>query len=1212
MNTSADASSHRPTEHHEAPKGHIEETLASIWQEVLHVQHVGRHDNFIDLGAGSLHVMQMMEHLALRALETEIRNVYDCRTLADLAATLRPLRAAQDDANNSSIPTDNRTLTPEMLTCVNLDQDHIDSILELVPGGSTNVQDIYPLTPLQEGILFHHLLKPQRGDTYVLPTLLAVSSREKLDELIAALQTTINRHDVLRSAVFWARLPQPIQVVCRRANLPVEHLTLDPQRDRIEQMIERMKPERQKLELRQAPLLRLQIAPAADDREWYALLQIHHIICDAQSLATLIGEVRECLEGRAHELPPSAAFRGHVVRSLAQARTDDGEALFRRKLGHINESTAPFGLLDVHGNGNRIHETRQIVEPALDRRLRVQARRLGVSAATILHAAWAIVVARTSGRDEVVFGTVLLGRLQSGATSRRTVGMFLNTLPFRLRLDKLTPEALISQTRDEVLDLLSHEQTSLSVAQRCSGMSGPEPLFTTLLNYRHEAPLPETEWIRPESGIRVVASQEWTNYPITLSIDDMGDHLMLTAQTDRRIDAERVATYLYTATHSLVAALEQSTTTPVLQLPVLPDHELSRLLNDFNATKATQAEGLLVHELFEHQVRLTPDAVALTDAELTLTYAEINNRANQLSAYLRSRGVGPDKLVALCVGRSPEMVLAIIATLKAGGAYLPLDPTHPADRLQYVLEDSAPQVVLTEAQYAAQFSTMQAEVVFLKEALEQSAGYTAENTPSPALGVQSSHLTYVIYTSGSTGHPKGIEMPHQCLVNLLEWQHRALPITVGTRVLQFAALSFDVAFQEIFSTLCYGGNLHLIKESLRTDPWALMQFLHSHSIERLFLPPVMLQTLAECIRSSGEAPPDRLLDVITAGEQLRISPEVAGLFKRLNRCRLHNHYGPTETHVVTASTLPPDPTQWPTLPPIGQPISNVRIYLLDQRLQPVPLGLPGEIFIGGANVARGYLRKPTMTEQRFIADPFSTGPDARLYRTGDMARYRADGTLEYLGRNDDQVKVRGYRIELGEIEAQLAKHPLVREAVVVARTDVTREKRLVAYVTVRGNGSPTAQELGADLSRALPEYMVPTAFVILERLPLNPSGKLDRRALPSPGLNAFTRGQYEAPQGEIETALADIWQELLQVERVGRRDNYFALGGQSLLGMRLVVRIAQTFSVQLPVNTVFRYPTIRSMAQMIAAMRGSLPSPSTQAHQTSCEATGEHYRNFTS
>jgi amino acid adenylation domain-containing protein len=593
-----------------------------------------------------------------------------------------------------------------------------------------------------------------------------------------------------------------------------------------------------------------------------------------------------------------------------------------------------------------------------------------------------------------------------------------------------------------------------------------------------------------------------------------------------------------------------------------------------------------IHELFEEQVRRTPHATALIHAHHSLTYSQLNQQANQLARRLVTMGAGPDRVVAIHLERSVEMVTALLATLKAGAGYLPLDPYYPVERLAYMIEDGSPCIVLTQAKLQQTLPAARTEILILDRAYSEYSQLADYDLSRDARGAVPDNLLYLIYTSGSTGRPKGTAMHHGAMVNLVEWHRESLPLRRGERVLQFAALSFDVAFQEVFSTLCLGGTLVLLDEWIRRDALALAEFLDVHRIQRLFVPPLMLQSLAECFRSAAVPLPQSLTDVITAGEQLRISPEIVALFDRLGKCRLHNHYGPTEAHVVTALTLSGPPTEWPTLPAIGRPIANTAIYVLDPHGAPVPSGVIGEIYIGGVAVARGYLNRPELTAERFLHDPFAADATARMYRTGDLGRWRADGNLEHLGRTDQQVKIRGFRIEPGEIEAQLARSEHVKEAVVVAREDAAGEKRLVAYICKRGQSMPNMELLRQQLLQTLPEYMVPCAFVLLENMPLTPSGKLDRRALPAPQLTTRGAGEIrgEEPHGELELGLASLWRELLHVEHVRRDDHFFDLGGDSLAAMKLAARISDLFAVKFRAHSIFRHPTLAQMAQSVQAL----------------------------
>ncbi|EGJ29281.1 MULTISPECIES: non-ribosomal peptide synthetase [Moorena] len=594
-----------------------------------------------------------------------------------------------------------------------------------------------------------------------------------------------------------------------------------------------------------------------------------------------------------------------------------------------------------------------------------------------------------------------------------------------------------------------------------------------------------------------------------------------------------------------------------------------------------------IPQLFEAQVERTPEAVAVIFADQQLTYRALNTKANQLAHHLQTLGVEPEVLVGICVERSVEMVVGLLAILKAGGAYVPLDPAYPPERLAYMLDHSQASVLLTQNQLVSQLPKHQANVICLDTDWEIISTHNEQN-PTSSLTVD--NLAYIIYTSGSTGKPKGVAMPHRSLVNLIKWQLENTVVDNDSKTLQFAPISFDVSFQEIFSTWCAGGTLVLISSDVRRDPVFLLNLLAEQEVARLFLPFVALQQIAEVADTFGIFPAS-LREVITAGEQLQITPAIANLFEKLNDCTLHNHYGPSESHVVTSFTLKGSPSSWPALPAIGRPIANTQIYLLDQSLKPVPAGVEGELYIGGVCLARGYLNRPEITAQRFIANPFNkvkTDSD-RLYKTGDLAHYLPDGNIQFLGRLDDQVKIRGYRIELGEIEVLLSQHPNLKQAVVLARED-NQDKRLVAYlvpgqsesVPVETEQVQLVSQVRNFLQEQLPDYMIPAAFVVLEALPLTPSGKVDRRALPPP--NQARRDlvvDFVAPRTPTEEILASIWAEVLGLEEIGIYDNFFHLGGDSIQVIQLLSRIRNTFSVELPLHYLFEDPTIAKLSQKI-------------------------------
>jgi amino acid adenylation domain-containing protein len=1062
---------------------------------------------------------------------------------------------------------------------VPLDPVHLDAVVRNVPEGLEGIQAIRPLSPLQEGILFHHLLDA-RADTYIMSTLFELQSEQSVRVLIDALEKVAERHELLRSCFMWKRLPGPVQVVQRRIAIHAEKLQLEPSDDPLDQLKLLTRPGRGSLELERAPLMRLTTAGNEGTSKCYALLQIHHLICDYRSWRRVIEEVLAHACSCEHELSAPVPSANSLVRPLTAEQCEEAKTYFRARLSHIDEPVAPFGALAVRGDVRQAAEVSRVLEPLVVQQLRSRARSGGWSVARLFHAAWALVVAATSRRTEVVFGTAL--STSRGATrSLATVGMAVNTLPLRLDLRGISVQGLLDQTHRELEELLRHERAPLTLAQHCSGIDGTAPLFTALLNYRHATSASAER--RSDAPKRVLAHTEtWTNNPLALTVDYDGQGNSLLVQARCGIDPQRIAGYVEMAVCSLADALHHAPNTPALSISILPTAEARLVTHGLNATHVAYDREALIHELFEAQVEQTPDTCALLHGQHSLTYAELNCRANQLAQYLRECGVKSDSVVAICIERSLDMVIALLGILKAGAAYMPLDPTYPSERLRYMLDDARPALVLAD-QYANLPQTAAGILVLrLGELRREIAGSDTQNLRAEKSGLGADRLLYVIYTSGSTGAPKGTAMPHRSMVNLIEWHRRTLPASGGVRVLQFAALSFDVAFQEVFSTLCTGGQLVLIDEAVRRDPRALIDLLQHQRVERMFLPPVMLQGVAEHFVTAPTFL-ESLRDIVVAGEQLRISAEIANFFQRLPGCRLHNHYGPTETHVVTALTLSGEPADWPTLPAIGQPIANTQIYVLDDALQPVPLSVEGEIYIGGANLARGYLNRPQLSAERFVPDPFNPSAGARMYKTGDLGRWRADGMIEYLGRNDDQVKIRGFRVELGEIEAQLARQQQVKEVVVVAREETPGSRCLVAYVTLRGSHPGGAEALRTFAKSVLPEYMVPGAYVILDRLPLTPSGKIARRTLPPPGPEAYARSSDEAPRGEVEQELEQIWRKLLHIDRVGRDANFFELGGHSLHGIRLVTTVEARFGVRLPVMTVFEYPTLAQQAALISS-----------------------------
>jgi amino acid adenylation domain-containing protein len=1162
---------------YDAPVGEIEIKLSSIWSDILRVERVGRHENFFEIGGHSLLAVTMMEQMRREGMRTDVHTFFTAPTLQALAEAIRGGSKAEVETPPNLIPEGCQAITPEMLPLVKLTRAEIDIIVAGVPGGAANIQDIYPLAPLQEGLLFHHLMGT-RGDAYIVQSLLAFGSRERLDGFVEALKSVIARHDILRTAVVWEGLHEPVQVVWREARLPVEEVVLDAsEEDVADQLCARFDPQHIRLDVRQAPLMRCVVAHDAAKGRWLLLWLNHHLTADHTALEMMIREAQASLVGESDRLSEPLPFRSFVAQARRKRERGEDEAFFREMLGDVEEPTAPYGLLEVRGDGSNVEEARMELDVNLAGRLRERARAMGVSAASVWHVAWGRVLGLVSGREDVVFGTVLFGRMGGGGADHM-LGSFITTLPIRIGVGEESVEWSVRRTHARLGELVRHEHASLALAQRCSGVAAPTPLFSSLLNYRHSGREEELSSATAEAwaGVEVLGAKERNNYPLMLLVDDLGDGFALTARVVRQIEPRRVCEYMVTALEQLVEALERGPEREVRAIGVLPEAEKRQLLEEWNETEAAYPKEKCVHELFEEQVERRPDAVAVVNEDEQLSYAELNARANRLAHHLRGMDVGPDVRVAICLERSMEMVVALLAVLKTGGTYVPLDPEYPLERLGYLLEDARVGVVVTKRELEDGLRRHGGLTVCLD--CDQT-GWAAEPSNNPSWPMSAEGAAYVIYTSGSTGAPKGVVVRHRNLVNYTHYMCGRLGLreaadSGGRRFATVSTITADLGNTCIYPSLVSGGCLHILSYEVATDGHRYREYVKRQPIDVLKIVPSHLSALLGVQSRAVDILPSKQL--ILGGEAL--SAELVGwIAEQRAKCEVINHYGPTETTIgsLTASVNQNMEKRRTTTVPIGRPIANTEVYVLDRHGEPVPIGVVGELYIGGAGVSAGYLSKAEQTAERFVPQPFSTDAGARMYRTGDLVRYLPSGEVEFVGRSDHQVKIRGYRIELGEIEARMAEHPEVREAVVLAREEGNGGKRLVAYYTGREVG---AEALRAHLSSALPEYMIPTAYVHLESLPLTPNGKVDRQALPEPDEEAYVSREYEAPEGEIETTLAKIWSELLGVERVGRNDNFFELGGHSMLAMRVIARIRERLSVDIEMRELFEAPILSVLA----------------------------------
>ncbi|MEU9865985.1 non-ribosomal peptide synthase/polyketide synthase, partial [Streptomyces sp. NPDC047971] len=1158
------APEHRTTAGARGPSHPREEIVCAAFAEVLGVESVGVDDDFFQLGGQSLLAIRLVALLHKRGVSVSVRAFFQAPTPAGLAAAVG---AVQVDVPDNLIPAGATAITPEMLPLVDLTADEIATVVATVDGGAPNIADVYPLAPLQEGLLFHHLLADGGDDAYVLPTVLEFDSRARLDAFTLALRQVVERHDIYRTAIVWEGLREPVQVVWRDATLPVIEVTLDPVDgeggDPVDQLLA---AGGLAMALDRAPLLGLHVAavPGGDGR-WLGLLRAHHVVRDHTALEIVFDEVRTILAGRGRELPEPLPFRTFVARTRATGSRAGHERYFADLLGDVTEPTAPFGVADVRGDGSA--SVRHVVPFAdeLTRRLREVSRRLGASPATVLHVAWARVLAAVSGRTDVVFGTVLFGRMNAGEGADRIPGPYMNTLPVRVRTDASGVRAAVSAMRGQLAQLLEHEHAPLAVAQRASGVTGDTPLFTALFNYRHHTDNSDGTTPRGElPGITLRFAEERDNFPLALSVDDHGDGIELAVDAVAPVDSRMVGGLMRTAAHNLVAALETALDdgrdVPLGSVQVLDETGLRQVLGAWNDTAAEVPDATAV-ALFEAHAARTPEAVALVADGAEVTYAQLDARSNRMARHLASLGVGPESVVALCLERGADLVTAVLAVLKAGGAYLPVDLDYPAQRIAYMLGDAAPVAVIASTATAAAVPETDARLVVLDE-----TDLDALADSPPATPTRPEHPAYVIYTSGSTGRPKGVVLTHAGFTNTIAGLAR-FEAGPGSRVAQFASVSFDIFCLEWSLALTRGATLVVVPAHRRLGA-DLAAFLAEQAVTHATLPPAVLAGLED-----GAIGADVVLEV--GGEAS--SPE---LIERWAHGRtMYNTYGPTETTV--------DATVWRCEPgvtdvPIGTPIGNTRTYVLDGSLSPVPVGVAGELYVAGAGLARGYLGRPALTGERFVADPFSrTGQ--RLYRTGDLARWSPDGQLEYLGRVDDQVKVRGFRIELGEVQSVVAAHPAVDLAAVVVREDTPGDKRLVAYaVPAEGHRAAATDILGFAADR-LPSHMVPSAVVVLDALPLTANGKLDRKALPAP---ARTDGGStgRGPATLQEEILCGLFAQVLAVPSIGVDDDFFAYGGHSLLAVRLISRVRTVLGVEVPLRTLFEAPTVAALAARLTGV----------------------------
>ncbi|WP_122780236.1 non-ribosomal peptide synthetase, partial [Pseudomonas viridiflava] len=1150
--------------HYEAPLCETEALLAELWAELLNVARVGRQDHFFELGGHSLLAVTLIARMRKLGMSADIRVLFAQPTLAALASAVGTDNALQIPANR--IDADCRYITPDLLPLVQLDQEAIDRIVAHVPGGAANVQDIYPVGPLQAGILYHHLAAGD-SDPYLLQPRFTFADATRLDAFCGALQQVIERHDILRTALFWEGLQAPVQVVWRKATLSVDAVELQDLDDA------------PRMDLTQAPLLHLVHAHDPATGLIAAALRFHHVVMDHVALDVLGQELQSILLGDHAQLAEPVPYRNYIAQVLQGPDDAAHEAFFREQLGDIDEPTLPYGLAFA-AQEDIPREARLVLDDTLCHKVRDQSRLLGVSAASLMHLAWAQVLGHLSGRESVVFGTVLLGRLHGTEGVERALGVFINTLPLRIELGSQSVRDAVLDTHRRLTGLLTHEHAQLALAQRCSALPAGAPLFNTLLNYRHSAAhkTADDATVQAWQGIEVLNAEERSNYPLTLSVDDLGEGFSFTAQATPGIEPQRICDYLHEALTHLILALEQQPDTDMTQLAILPAAEHQELLSVFNDTRRDYPREQPVHRLFEQRAARHPDRVAAEHGQRSITYGELNAQANRLAHYLIEQGIAPNDHVAIVLPRSLELLVGQLAVSKCAATFVPLDVNAPAERQSYMLDDCQAVCVLTRSTAPINAATRRIDL--------DSLDLNGQPGHDPELEQGSDTAAYVMYTSGSTGAPKGVRVPHRGIARLV-LNNGYADFNEHDRIAFASNPAFDASTMEVWGALLNGGQLCVVDHETLVDPVRFSALLIDARISVLFITTALFNQYVQQIQQALQG-----LRLLLSGGERADPASYRALLSQAQGLRLFNVYGPTETTTFATTCEVRAVSEGDESVPIGRPIGNTSIYVLDAHQRLAPKGVTGELYIGGDGVALGYLNRPELSVEKFLVDPFSDEPGAMMYRTGDLGRWMEDGQLECLGRNDDQVKIRGFRIELGEIVSCLHQLPGIGETVVLAREDEPGNVRLVAYYTSHEEDTLLAPEqMRAHLQASLPDYMVPTAFIELKTLPLTANGKLDRRALPKPERSALFGMNYEAPEGEFEVALAEIWAEVLQVERVGRHDHFFDLGGHSLLAMRMVSQVRQQLGVELPLGELFALGELAAVAAALSGVaRSELPS----------------------
>jgi amino acid adenylation domain-containing protein/non-ribosomal peptide synthase protein (TIGR01720 family) len=1103
------------------------------------------------------HLFATIEHLAKNYQKALIELIQHCKQQIKISKTLA------------------------CFTSVKLTNEQIQHLNDTHPG----IENIYPLTPLQQGLLFQQWRDPA-ANSYELQIRWTVNQRLDICALQQACQKLVQRHSIFRTLFVWQELEEPIQVVLQCIQLPWKfydwrHLATEQQ---VVQLRELINADQQKsTDLRRAPLFRINLIQLSDN-QFEIIWHMHHLLVDGWSFAILLAELADYYQAAAtKKISDDRPLHSFVeyVQWLHQQDWTTAKIFWQNYLQGFTEPTDLAITASVPLSENSVsspsYTFMQIeLSEQHSKSIRSFAQSCHITLSTLFQGLWGLLLSRYSQSKDVIFGVTVSGRSIPLSKIEQRVGLFINTLPMRINFADETVIQYLTRLQKDFISLSPYSHTPLSFIQNWSELhNSDQALFDSIVVFENYPLTVDSNFCKQ--------LQFWdpTHYALTFIITSEPSIKMKIGYDARRMTSDSTSRLLGHL-QQLLISMTTHRENNIDILPLLSLNEYQQLITQ-NKNRIPFPRKT-VTQLFEEQAIKVPHQLAVAFNEQVITYQQLNHRSNQLAHYLIARGVSLETPVALCLPRNLDMIVGLLGIWKAGGVYVPFDPQHPCARLKRMLSISQIHFILTyrdifEKTFANEFSAFDGTFLLLDE---QQAEITKYPITNPTVPKDRSHLAYILYTSGTTGQPKGVAQEHKTLMNLVHWQTRVCSQKIHRRISQFASISFDVSLQEITYALSNGYELHIIPSDIKQSLSILLKFIERQQINQVFLPTALLEPFCDA-GLFADFQLSALTDILVAGEALKISSAIKDFFSHYLHIRLTNQYGPTETHVVSAYRLPIDSRTWPSSSPIGTPIDNIELYVLDAKYQPVPIGIPGSLYVSGVGLARDYIGDLT-TPERFITLSFNT-ESTRCYQTGDKVRLRTDGLLEYLGRMDQQLKIRGHRVEPGEIEAEILKQPGIRQCVVTAVHDPTNTLQLVCYLVSKFERQQNTSVLQKALAVILPHYMIPNQFVWLKALPLTTNGKVDKQVLPKPNWELIHRDTANTTTNKYDNHLLQIWTEILGLKHCHIDDNFMELGGHSLMALKMILKIEKEFHVQLTVNDLYLAPTVGKLSAKIQQLK---------------------------